>query len=137
CAFEPAMSCMARRRSKSIEALMRCITAAGPALKRPPHRALAPPAPAAVLSVMSCMARRMSGIVASMPRKKRVLLLAVPALLLLAAAAWLVAGLAGGSRPAAPTAGPEAAIVLHQFEPTGRPAPEAAFTDAEGRELTL
>src|SRR5690606_21398873 len=36
-AREPSMSSAARRRSKSIEALMASITAEGPAAKRPPH----------------------------------------------------------------------------------------------------
>src|SRR5579863_2217615 len=40
CASEPAISSAHRRWSKSIEALMRRMIAAGPPSKRPPHRAL-------------------------------------------------------------------------------------------------
>src|ERR1700742_4107406 len=40
CALEPAMSSAWSRRSKSIEALMRRMIAAGPPAKRPPHSVL-------------------------------------------------------------------------------------------------
>src|SRR5271155_5148612 len=42
CARDPAISSRHSLRSKPIDALIRCIIEDGPALKRPPHRLLAP-----------------------------------------------------------------------------------------------